>query len=203
MSYGRIIMLAPSHIPSQPKPLCYVNYDKFTEKLKTSKREDVAVYHGTTKYRLDIAEYCLRLLLAHYDNGVEFGAGLTGFLVQAKAALDSLSEEINLFYKLVNLQRKDWTLDIEELIDNLKTLSTKNNKLAEVIEAELKNKSKWFDELKILRDKEGVHQHRRSRTHSLGDPKHSIQIDDNEVGDYCVNTLAKINSVIETCYSLM
>ena len=196
-------MLVPSYVPPQPKPLSYVEYSKLTKRLKTCKKKELVYYHVTTKYRLDIAEYCLKLLLTHYDNGIEFGAGLTGFLVQAKATLDSLSEEINLYHGLSIKRKKNWALDVKELVKNLKVLSAKNSKLAKFIKTELGNKSKWFREFKDFRDKEGVHRKRSSRAISIGHPAHSIQIDNKEVGDYCVNALAKINFVVETCYGLM
>ena len=165
-------MLVPSRIPPQPKSLKYTNYDKFAKKLESLEKKELVQYHVTTKYRLDIADYCVKLLLSHYDNGIEFGAGLTGFLVQGKAALDSLSEEINLYYTLDVQPKNDWALDTEILAKNLKSLSNKNSNLAEFIQAELGKKDNWFDEFKDFRDREGVHRRRSGRIVSIGHPTH-------------------------------
>jgi hypothetical protein len=72
---------------------------------------------------LEIAEYCLKLLLDNYNNSIAFAAGLTGFLVQAKASLDSLSQEINLRYGLGIGSRKNHVADIEELLKRSLLLS--------------------------------------------------------------------------------
>jgi len=191
-----------------PCPLTFTKYEGFTQKIPTLQNRNLEEYHHTTKYRLLIAEYCLNLLLKNYDNSIAFAAGLTGFLVQAKSALDSLAEEINIRYSLdiSNPRHPDWVTTIDEIIkpQNIKKLKTKKPNLAQILSREISlEPSGWFSELKTFRDQEGVHRKRSPRHITIGTPAHDIQIGGKPVAEYCVSILYKINEIIEECYGSM
>ena len=191
--------IGDEHELPSPIPLTFTNYDLFTLKTSTLKKPVLNEYHQTTKYRLNITEYCLNLLLKNYDNSIAFAAGLTGFLVQAKSALDSLSEEINIYYSL-GISNPPWVTDIEKITkkQNISKLSTNNPNLAQILAQA--TKESWFSEFKLFRDQEGVHRKRSPRHMTIGRSAHDIQIDGKRVAEYCVNILYKINEIIEDCY---
>lgn len=191
--------IGDEHKLPSPTPLIFTNYELFAQKISTLKKPALSEYHQTTKYRLNITEYCLNLLLKNYDNSIAFAAGLTGFLVQAKSALDSLSEEINLYYSL-GISNPPWVTDIEEITktQNITKLSTKNPNLTQILSRA--TEGSWFSEFKCFRDQEGVHRKRSPRHITTGRPTHNIQIGGKRVAEYCVNILHKINEIIEDCY---
>lgn len=183
------------------------HYDSFTKKLKRLGKPVLDLYHQTTKYRMKVAEQALKLMLDNYDNGHVFAVGLTGFLVQAKASLDSLSQEINLLYT-INV-RTNWAFSVEELteMNNLEKLRKHNSKLASFIDKELGRSSAWYKDLKDLRDQEGVHRIRTPRNLRLflgaNTQPTEINIKGNDIGPYCQQILSKVNIVTEGCYALM
>ena len=194
--------IGKEHKLPSPIPLTFTKYDGFTQKISTLQNQNLKDYHHTTKYRLSVAEYCLNLLLENYDNSIAFAAGLTGFLVQAKSALDSLSEEINLYYSL-GISNPPRVTDIEDIIktQNITELSTKNSNLAQILSRQISlTQGSWFSEFKNFRDQEGVHRKRSPRHILIGRPTNDIQIGGKGVAEYCVNILYKINEIIEDCY---
>ena len=191
--------IGDEHELPSPAPLTFTNYDLFTQKISTLGKPALIKYHQTTQYRLNTTEYCLNLLLTNYDNSNAFAAGLTGFLVQAKSALDSLSEEINLYYSL-GISNPPRVTDIEEITKtrNITKLYTKNPHLAQILSRA--TEGSWFCDFKLFRDQEGVHRMRSSRHITTGTPANDIQIDGKSVAEYCDETLHKINEIIEDCY---
>jgi len=203
-SIGLSDSIGKEHKLPRPIPLTFTKYDEFTQKISTSQKLNLKNYHQTTKYRLSIAEYCLNLLLENYNNNIAFAAGLTGFLVQTKSALDSLSEEINLYYSL-DISKSQWVTDIKTLIKtkNLTKLSIKNSNLAQILRLNLICEGSWFSEFNTFRDQEGVHRKRSPRHITICTPINDIQIGGKGVARYCVNILYKINKIIEDCYYSM
>ena len=187
------------------KPLVFTKSDLFAGKISGSPNQDLLGYHQTTKYRLLNAEYALKLILENYDNGVAFAVGLTGFLVQAKSSLDSLSEEININYSL-GLSNPRWVTNIEKLMRQrpIAELTLKNPNLAQILSQEISLvKGSWFKEFKTFRDEEGVHRKRSPRRIVAGRPAHDIKIGSKSVAEYCVEVLSSINGIIEECYGSM
>ena len=194
--------IGKKHELPSPIPLTFTKHERFTQKISTLKNPALNEFHQTTKYRLKITEYCLNLLLKNYDNSIAFAASLTGFLVQAKSVLDSLAEEMNIYYSL-GLSTQNWVTDIENIIKrkNIKKLSTKNSNLAKLLSRQISlTPGSWFSEFKNFRDEEGVHKKRSPRHITMGRPNHDIQIGGKRVAEYCINILQKINNVIEDCY---
>jgi hypothetical protein len=181
--------------------LIWTNYDSFGKKTGSASKT-LADTHGTVRYRLDIAEYSLNHLLSNYDNTVAFAAGLTGFLVQSKAALDSLCEEISLYYNLALTKKPGHVVDTSDMIRNIPKLRKANAKLSDYLNRELGPKSPWFRDFKDFRDAEGTHRNRRPRNLIIGKP-HGIQIDGRDVDLFCVETIRKVDEVIEESYRLM
>jgi len=194
----------PHHLPSAPA-LSFAQYTTFGAKIANPSNKDLVGYHGTTKYRLEIAAYCLELLLHNYNNDIAFAAGLTGFLVQAKSSMDSLSQEINLYFGLNIGSGPNYATDIEELTEpnHLLSLSAKNNALSQFLGQELGLGNSWFGDFKKLRDSEGVHRTRAARFIKIGKPAHDIEIGDKKVAEYCVESISRINRIIEGSYRLM
>jgi len=184
-----------------PPQLVYVNFELLGAKLLASNKNLIEC-HGTIRYRLDIARYCLKLLLDNYDNSVAFAAGLTGFLVQDKAALDSLCQEINLYYKLGIGGRADYVVDTNDLFKNLSKLSRQNLSLSNYLSVQIDPSCQWFKEFKKFRDAEGTHRNRNPRNLILG-KQHGIQILGKDVGPFCIQTISRINQIIEECHRLM
>jgi len=193
--------IGEDHELPTPPPLKFEKYDEFTKKISTLENSKLNDYHQTTKYRLSIAEYCLNHLLEKYDNSIAFAAGLTGFLVQSKSALDSLAEEINIYYCL-GLSNPRRTTVITDIIkrQNIGNLSTQNPNLAQILSQISSTQGSWFHEFKDFRDEEGVHRKRSPRHITTGTPTHDIKIDGKSVGEYCIDILYKINKIIEDCY---
>jgi hypothetical protein len=195
--------IGEEHKLPSPKPLVFTNFDLFAEKTSSLHNQDLSDYHETTRFRLLIAEYSLKLILENYNNNVTFAVGLTGFLVQAKSALDSLSEEINLRYSL-GISNPRWATDIGKLMKNISILSPINPNLSQILSQEISLiKGSWFDEFKTFRDEEGVHRKRSPRHITVGRPAHDITIVGKKVAEYCVDTLSRINDIIEKCYGSM
>jgi hypothetical protein len=193
----------PSKVP-KPPILHLANFDRFGAKIENSGNADLKGYHETIRYRLNIAEYCLKLLLDHYDNSLEFAVGLTGFLVQAKAALDSLCQEINVYYSLMpNFSR--YVLDTTDLTKNLPKLSKKNKRLARYLWHELDiSRNKWFRKFKEFRDEEGTHRCRIPRNMYIGPPsKQKLKMAGVNVAPFRVRSIERINSIIERTHRLM
>jgi hypothetical protein len=185
--------------------LSFANYDAFGIKIASFGNRELIEYHETTKYRLEIAEYCLKLLLGNYNNGIAFAAGLTGFLVQGKACLDSLCQELNLHCRL-KLSKPSFAIDTEILLDKLHLLGAKNRALMDFLGGEFGGKNEgasWFKEFKELRDWEGVHQSRIPRLLKVGKPHHDIIIHGKQEAEYCVGIISRINTIIEQSYGLM
>jgi len=180
-----------------------VNYERFGKKIASMGKRSLLEYHEITKNRIEIAEYCLKLLLDNYNNDIVFVAGLTGFLVQAKASLDSLCQEINLHCE-VNISQKSGTTDTEELIEphNLLTLSKKNAKLSQFLAQELSSSNPWFATFMILHDSEGVHKRQSSRIIALGIAPHDIEVGDKKIAEFCAESLSRINQVTEESYDI-
>jgi len=87
-----------------------------------------------------------------------FRCALHSFLTHVKSAIDSLTEEINLLYKIdPKLTAKGKTMSIEKLQkgENRKNLKQANYQL--LTEISNATKAKWFTDLKTLRDEEAVH----------------------------------------------
>ena len=185
--------------------LSFVNYERFGKKIATLGKRSLLEYHEITKNRIEIAEYCLKLLLDNYNNDIVFVAGLTGFLVQAKASLDSLCQEINLYCELNIGQRLDYVTDTEELTEphNLLVLSKKNAKLSEFVVQELSASNPWFATFMILHDSEGVHKRQSSRILALGIAPHDIEVGDKKIAEFCMESLSRINLVTEESYGWM
>jgi hypothetical protein len=192
------------NVPRNPG-LCFVNYDNFGRMIAISGKKQLLEYHEITKYRLHVAEYCLRLLLDNYNDDVAFVAGLTGFLVQGKGALDSLCQEINLYCELSIGPRPDYVADTEELTEppNLLLLSKRNMELSRFVVQELGASNSWFASFKILRDSEGVQRQHSQRLIPLGVAAHDIEVGDRKIAEFCVDSLTRINAIAETCYRLM
>jgi hypothetical protein len=190
--------------PATLPPLNHTNYAAFSNTIPTLNILGLMDYHGGTMYRFAICECCIKLLLANYNNGIEFAVGWTGFLVQGKAVIDSFSEEVNLRYSLHLSKRPGWTADIELLTKNIASLYGWNSSVAQLIKSEFGNGQNWFTEFKNFRDEEGVHRRRISRNLivAVGAP-HRIQIRGKDVDSYSVGTLAKINDVLEMAYKYM
>jgi hypothetical protein len=190
------------NLPPIPE-LSFINYDKVTQKIP-SHNSDWSDYHQTTKYRMDIAVSCLKLFIDNYNNGIAFAAGLTGFLVQGKACLDSLCQEINLCYGL-NLRQPPRAADTEDLLkqDNLQVLSGRSPNLSQFLQDELKSQDNWFCNFVDLRDKEGTHRKRAPRLVRVGVPAHDIEIDDVKVAEFCVDSIGRINKTTEGCYGFL
>lgn len=185
------------------KPLVFTKSDLFAGKISGLHNQNLSDYHQTTRFRLLNAEYSLKLILENYDNSVAFAVGLTGFLVQAKSALDSLSEEIDLHYSL-GISNPPWVTDIEKLMRHIAELTSKNPNLAQILSQEINlMKGSWFVEFKTFRDEEGVHRKRSPRHIIIGRPTHDIAIGSKRVGEYCIDVLSRINDIIEKCYDSM
>jgi hypothetical protein len=184
--------------------LSHVGWDAFGNSIPNLHINGLNEYHNATRYRLDISEYSVRLLLGHYDNSVEFATGWTSFLVQGKAAIDSFSQEVNLRHGFLRPKKANWSMDIERLLRGLTFPHSKNPALTNLISQEFGNKSTWFSEFKDMRDSEGVHRTRASRnlTVTTGAP-HRIQIRGHDVDIYSTDTILKINDVLETGYKFM
>jgi len=184
--------------------LSFVNYDSYEKKIASMGSRNLLEYHEITKSRLEISEYCLKLLLDNFDNDVAFVAGLTGFLVQAKAALDSLCQEINLFYRLSIGLGRDYPTETEELTapQNLLVLSRRNVVLTKLIVQELGATNPWFATFKLLHASEGVHGHSR-RLMSAGISPHNLEVGETKIPEFCAESLSKINRITEQCYDLM
>jgi hypothetical protein len=191
------------HKLSLAKPLVFTRSDLFAGKISEQSSQNLFDYHQTTRYRLLNAEYSLKLILENYNNSVAFAVGLTGFLVQVKSSLDSLSEEINLHYSL-GISNPPWVTDIEKLMKHIAELTPKNPNLARVLSQEINLvKGSWFEEFKTFRDEEGVHRKRGPRHIVIGRPAHDIRIGSKKVAEYCVEVLSRINEIIEKCYDSM
>jgi len=193
----------PRNLPRVPA-LSFANYENFGRKIARGKKY-LLEYHEITKYRIEIAEYCLKLLLDNYDDDIVFVAGLTGFLVQAKASLDSLCQEINLYCELNVGQRIEYVTDTEELTEphNLLILSKKNAKLSEFLVQELSASSPWFATFMILHDSEGIHKRQSPRIIPLGIVPHDIEVGDKKITEFCVESHSRINQITEKSYGLM
>ena len=184
--------------------LSFVNYERFGKKIATLGKRSLLEYHEITKNRIEIADYCLKLMLDNYDNDIVFVAGLTGFLVQAKASLDSLCQEVNLYCEL-NISQKSGATDTEELTEphNLLTLSKKNVKLSQFLAQELSSSNPWFATFMILHDSEGVHKRESSRIIALGIAPHDIEVGDKKIAEFCMESLSRINQVTDEAYGWM
>jgi hypothetical protein len=161
----------------------------------------------STLYQSSYTPWCSWLCSGErqsYNNTSEFAAGLTGFFVQVKAAIDSLSGEIDIRYSLITPTGSDWATDITILYRNLRLLRIANPTLASVIANEFGPTSVWFSKLKKeFRDGEAVHRDRTTRELKIATPAHNIIIDGEEMSNYCIQILGKINQILEKCYSLM
>jgi len=200
----RITKFSPKAPPAPT--LHFAGYDGFAAKIQSLGNKDLTDYHSTTRYRIDIADYCLKLLLGNYDNGIAFSAGLTGFLVQAKATLDSLCEEINLYYNLNIATTKGRAVDVEKLLSNTHILSRRDRKFGNFLTQELGPGSTWFKDFKDFRDQEGTHRKRSPRNLIFG-KTHEIEIQVGgkkvEIGTYCVDLIQRINRLLEDSYRYM
>jgi len=194
----------PRNLPRVPA-LSFANYENFGRKIASLGKKYLLEYHEITKYRLEISEFCLKSLLDNYNDDIAFAAGLTGFLVQAKASLDSLCQEINLYCELNIGQRLDYVTDTEELTEphNLLALSKKNAKLSEFMVQELGSTNPWFTTFMILHRSEGVHRPHAPRLIPSGVAAHDIEVGDMKVTEFCVESLSRINRVTEASYGLM
>jgi len=154
---------------------------------------------------MEIAAYCLRLLLDNYNNDIAFLAGLTGFLVHAKAALDSLCQEINLYCELDIGQKPNYLTDTERLTEpqNLIALTKKNAKLGRLAAEELSGSNPWFATFMILHDSEGILKQQGPRIIPLGIAPHDIEVGDKKVAEFCVESHSKIGKITEDSYGLM
>jgi hypothetical protein len=191
-------------LPQVPE-LSFVSYANFGRKVGSLGKKTLFEYHELTKHRMEIAEYCLKQLVANYDNDIAFLAGLTGFLVHVKAALDSLCQEINLYYGLEIGGRPDYFTDTEELTEsrNMRALSKKNAKLSELVAQELGASNPWFATFMILHDSEGIHKQQSARVIPFGIVPHDIEVGDKKVAEFCVESYSQLNRVTEEAYSLM
>jgi len=194
----------PRNLPQVPA-LSLANYENFGKKIASLGKKYLLEYHEITKDRLEIAEYCLKSLVDNYNDDIAFVAGLTGFLVQAKASLDSLCQEINLYCELNIGQRLDYVTDTEELTEphNLLALSKKNARLSEFVVQELGSTNPWFTTFMILHGSEGVHRPHAPRLIPSGVAAHDIEVGDTKVTEFCVDSLSRIGKITETSYELM
>jgi len=194
----------PRNLPRVPK-LSFVNCDNFGRKISSLGKKSLLEYHEITKRRMEIAAYCLRLLLDNYNNDIAFLAGLTGFLVHAKAALDSLCQEINLYCELDIGQKPNYLTDTERLTEpqNLIALTKKNAKLGRLAAEELSGSNPWFATFMFLHDTEGTHGKQSPRVVPIGVAAHDIEVGDQKVAEFCVESLSRIDRFTENSYSLM
>ena len=194
----------PPNSPQVPR-LSFVNCDIFERKVAGLGRKSLFEYHELTKTRMQTAEYCLRLLLDNYNNDIAFLAGLTGFLVQTKAALDSLCQEINLYCELGIGGKPNLRADTEILTEprNLIALSKKNERLSRFMSEELGGSNSWFGTFMLLHDIEGVHKHQNPRGVPLGVAAHDIEVGDMKVAEFCIESLSRVDRITETSYSFM
>ena len=194
----------PRKEPRVPE-LSFVNYDNFGRKVASLGKKSPFEHHELTKTRMEIAEYCLQLMLDNYDNDIAFLAGLTGFLVHAKAALDSLCQEINLYYELGIGGRPSYLADTDGLTEprNLIALSRKNEELSRFVAEELSTSNPWFATFMFLHDTEGTHGKQSPRVVPLGVAAHDIEVGDQKVAGFCVESLSRIDRLAENSYSLM
>jgi hypothetical protein len=191
-------------LPRVPK-LSFINCDNFGRKISSLGKKSLLEYHEITKRRMEIAEYCLSLLLGNYNNDIAFLAGLTGFLVHAKAALDSLCQEINLYCVLDIGQKSNFLTDTEMLTEpqNLIALSKKNVKLSQLVAQELSGSNPWFATFMILHDSEGVHKQQSPRIIPSGIAPHDIEVGDKKIAEFCVESQSRIGKITEESYGLM
>jgi len=154
---------------------------------------------------MEIAEYCLEQLLDNYNNDIAFLAGLTGFLVHVKAALDSICQEINLYYELGIGEKPDYFTETETLTEvrNLMALSKKNPKLSELVAKELGASNPWFATFMILHDSAGVHKQQSPKIIPFGIVPHDIEVGDKKVAEFCVESYSQLNKITEEAYALM
>ncbi len=196
---ARVLLRAPT--------LSFVNYDNFGEKIKrTTHNKQLFEYHDMTKYRLEIAEYSLKLMFDNYENDIAFVAGLTAFLIQAKAALDSLCQEINAYYESNHGNGRDYISGTEDATNpnNILDLSKKNAELSQFLVRELGEGSHWFGTFKILHNSEGVHKRRSlSLIRPLVIAARDLEVWDMKVIDFCVESLSRIIKITESSYDLM
>ena len=186
--------------PSKKQP----NHEQFGKTVQGDSAAEL--YFGTTKgYRLAIAQMALEEMVKAYDNATVFGLYLTSFLVQAKAALDSLSQEINIRYSIhKSTKDPEWAMDAEELgVRYVKALRCANPGLADHWRTIMS--SPWYKDLKDLRDAEGVHRHRSPRFLKIGaKPGLVIGIKGHEdIGPRCAEILKELDDAIEEAYGLM
>jgi hypothetical protein len=190
---------------SRVSVLSFVNHGNFGEKIAGAGNRHLLEYHETTRNRLEIAEYCMKLLLHNYDDDIAFVAGLTGFLVQAKAALNSLCQEINLYCELNIGKKHEYAMDTEELTEphNLLALSRRNLRLSQFVVQQLGSSNPWFATFRILHDSEGIHRQHAPKLIPLGVAPHDVQVGDMKLAEFCVESLSRINKIAEASYDLM
>ena len=195
---------SPRNSPQIPD-LSFANYDKFGRKVTSLGKKSLFEYHELTKTRMKIAEYCLQLLLENYNNDVAFLAGLTGFLVHGKAALDSLCQEVNLYCELGIGERPNYLTDTEGLTQprNLIALSKKNEKLSRCVSEELSPSNSWFATFMLLHDTEGIHKQQSPSVVPLGVAPHDIEVGDQKVAEFCVDSLSRVDRIAEKLYDCM
>jgi len=194
----------PQNSAKAPK-LSFINYENFGRKVASLGKKSPFEYHELTKTRMQIAEYCLRLLLDNYNNDIAFLAGLTGFLVQTKAALDSLCQEINLYCELKIGGGPNYAVDTEMLTEprNLIVLSKKNEKLSRFVSEELGGSNSWFGTFMLLHDIEGVHKQQNPRGVPSGVAAHDVEVGDMKVAEFCVESLSRVDRITEKSYGFM
>ncbi len=140
-----------------------------------------------------------------------FRCALHSFLTHVKSAIDSLTEEINLLYKIdPKLATKGKTMSIGKLLGNSK-YKQKLMKANSESFTEISNTSiaSWFTELKTSRNEEAVHG-------AISGKKWQVILDGSlpitklgnvkGISDYatwCPRILKETNKFLERCYQQM
>lgn len=143
---------------------------------------------------------------------IKFRCSLNSFLTQTKSAIDSLTEEINLYYSIApNQTAKGKTISIGILTSaqnkkmQKKLKQTNPSLFTEIMNA---TSAPWYIELEDLRNKEAVHDALAGKNWSLtlGPGQAITKLGIRGVSDlavWCPEILKEVNSFLERCYKLM
>lgn len=201
-----------------PVKLKWKQYDACYEKInrgiyQKKYPQALGLFHCYTKIRMEIALHafkCLKKYLPPKEmQEFPFRCALHSFLTHVKSAIDSLTEEINLLYKIdPKLTAKGKTMSIEKLQkrENRKNLKQANYQL--LTEISNATKAKWFTDLKTLRDEEAVHGAISGKDWQaiLGGGSPIIKLGMKGVSDFatwCPDILKETSKFLERCYQQM
>jgi hypothetical protein len=77
------------------------------------------------------------------------------------------------------------------------------SKLSQLLVQELSTSNTWFATFKILHESEGIHAPRSRRLIPSGVAAHDIDVGGARVGEFCSESLVRVNRIVESCYGLM